>query len=172
MRDYLAWSASSTITSLTAFVVGLRWGAVGVAAAFALSDLFVCMPAPCWWATRRGPIRLGDLYLSAAPFAAGAATAFFVFSLVQHLTFANNFVLLATSAVIAYAASWSTVSRFARGPRHDRRCRAAYPHRTSPASAPNWDYPDVGGLSTNRRPYDERLQSRRANVTRARSFRL
>ena len=30
MRDYLAWSAFSTFTSLAAFVVGLRWGAVGV----------------------------------------------------------------------------------------------------------------------------------------------
>ena len=75
MRDYLAWSAFSTLTSVTAFVVGLRWGAVGVAAAFALSDLFVRMPALWWWATRRGPIRLADLYLSATPFAAGAAIA-------------------------------------------------------------------------------------------------
>lgn len=115
MRDYLAWSAFSTLTSVTAFVVGLRWGAVGVAAAFALSDLFVRMPALWWWATRRGPIRLSDLCLSAAPFAAGSATAFVVLGLVQRLTFTSDFMLLATSAIIAYAASWTTVGLFKRG---------------------------------------------------------
>ncbi|MDX2274474.1 MAG: lipopolysaccharide biosynthesis protein [Hyphomonadaceae bacterium] len=115
MRDYLAWSAFSTLTSVTAFVVGLRWGAVGVAAAFALSDLFVRMPALWWWATRRGPIRLADLYLSATPFAAGAAIAFVALSLVQQVAFASDLMLLVVSAIIAYAASWITVALFARG---------------------------------------------------------
>lgn len=115
MRDYLAWSAFSTFTSVTAFIVGLRWGAVGVAAAFALSDLFVRMPALWWWATRRGPIRMRDLYLSAAPFAAGSATAFVVVSLVQRMTLASDFILLAASAILAYIASWSVVALFKRG---------------------------------------------------------
>ncbi len=115
MRDYLAWSAFSTVTSIAAFVTGLNWGAVGVAAAFALSDLFVRMPALWWWVTRTGPIRMGDLYASAAPFAAGSATAFGAVSLVQHLSIANHLALLALSAGAAYAASWSTVALFKRG---------------------------------------------------------
>ncbi|MBX9747127.1 MAG: lipopolysaccharide biosynthesis protein [Hyphomonadaceae bacterium] len=115
MRDYLAWSAFSTLTSVTAFVVGLRWGAVGVAAAFALSDLFVRMPALWWWATRRGPIRLSDLYLTAAPFAAGAATAFAALHFVQRLTFTSDFTQLVVSLILAYAISWSTIVLFRRG---------------------------------------------------------
>lgn len=85
------------------------------AAAFALSDLFVRMPALWWWATRRGPIRLSDLCLTAAPFAAGSAAAFGVVNLVQLFAFSSDFMLLAVSALLAYAASWCTVCLFERG---------------------------------------------------------
>lgn len=114
-RDYLVWSAFSTVSSLAAFVIGLRWGAIGVAAAFALSDLLLRMPVLWWWVTRRGPIRMLDLYASAAPFAAGAAAAFLVVSALQRLSFPNDFLQLATSAVAAYASAWSTVALFRRG---------------------------------------------------------
>ncbi len=115
MRDYLIWSAFSTVTSFAAFVIGLRWGAVGVAAAFALSDLLLRMPVLWWWVTRRGPIQLSDLYLNAAPFAAGSVSAFLMISLAQSLPFPNDFLHLAASAIIAYATSWSTVALFKRG---------------------------------------------------------
>jgi PST family polysaccharide transporter len=88
---------------------------VGVAAAFALSDILIRMPALWWWVTRSGPIRMLDLYLSAAPFAAGAAAAFAVLSLAQRLPFPNDFVQLATSAIAAYAISWTTAGLFKRG---------------------------------------------------------
>jgi PST family polysaccharide transporter len=114
-RDYLIWSAFSTVTSLAAFVIGLRWGAVGVAAAFALSDLLLRMPALWWWATRRGPISMIDLYASAAPFAAAAAVAFVVLSALQRLPFPNDFTQLATSAIAAYVIAWGTVALFKRG---------------------------------------------------------
>jgi len=115
MRDYLVWSAFSTITSLVAFVVGLRWGVVGVAAAFGLSDLLLRMPALWWWVTRRGPIKMLDLYASAAPFAAGAAAAFVIVSALQRLPFPNDLIQLGLSAVAAYATAWSTVALFKRG---------------------------------------------------------
>lgn len=114
-RDYLIWSAFSAGTSVIAFVIGLRWGAVGVAAAFALSDLLLRMPVLWWWVTRAGPIKMADLYLSAAPFAAGAALSFVVLSAVQGAPFPNDLSLLAASAVIAYVVSWSTAALFRRG---------------------------------------------------------
>ncbi len=147
MRDYLSWSAFSTVTSIAAFIIGLRWGAVGVAAAFALSDLLLRMPVLWWWVTRRGPIQLSDLYLNAAPFAAGSVSAFLVVSFVQRLPFPNDFLHLAASAFIAYATTWSTVVLFERGraamadsirlmrteaPRLLRRHRSPYP-KTPPA---------------------------------------
>lgn len=114
-RDYLIWSAFSTATSLAAFIVGLRWGAVGVAAAFGLSDILLRMPVLWWWVTRRGPIRMSDLYANAAPFIAAAFVVFVVLTAVQLWTFPNAFAQLAASAVIAYAAGWGTVAAFKRG---------------------------------------------------------
>jgi PST family polysaccharide transporter len=114
-RDYLIWSAFSTVTSLISFVIGLRWGAVGVAAAFGLSDLLIRMPALWWWVTRRGPIRMNDLLLSAMPFAASGASAFVVVSALQRLPFASDFVQLAASAILVYASSWATIALFKRG---------------------------------------------------------
>ena len=114
-RDYLIWSAFSTITSLASFIIGLRWGALGVAAAFALSDLLLRMPVLWWWVTRRGPIKMADLYASSAPFAAGAAVAFIVLTAIQQLPFANDIAQLATSAIAGYAAAWGTAALFKRG---------------------------------------------------------
>ncbi|MCX7358740.1 MAG: lipopolysaccharide biosynthesis protein [Alphaproteobacteria bacterium] len=115
MRDYLIWSAFSTVTSLISFIVGLQWGAVGVAAAFGLTDLLIRMPALWWWVTRRGPIKMADLYLSAAPFAAAAAVVFLVLTEMQRLPFPNDFAQLAVSGVAAYALGWGTVAAFRRG---------------------------------------------------------
>jgi PST family polysaccharide transporter len=114
-RDYLIWSVFSTATSLAAFIVGLRWGAVGVAAAFGLSDILLRMPVLWWWVTRRGPIRMIDLYANAAPFMAAAAVVFVLLTAVQLWTFPSAFIQLAASAVIAYVAGWGTVASFKRG---------------------------------------------------------
>ncbi|WP_228126583.1 lipopolysaccharide biosynthesis protein [Candidatus Viadribacter manganicus] len=114
-RDYMIWSAFSTITSLISFVIGLRWGVVGVAAAFGISDLLLRMPALWWWVSRRGPIRMADLYLSAAPFAAGSTVAFAIVSGLQRIAFPGVFQQLAASAIAAYVVAWGTIALFKRG---------------------------------------------------------
>jgi PST family polysaccharide transporter len=114
-RAYLAWSAFSALTSVAAFVIGLRWGAIGVAAAFALTDVFVRLPALWWWVTRAGPIRMRDLYAAAAPFAAGAAACFATVSALQTLPFPNDFTQLAVSATVAYASAWGVAALFGAG---------------------------------------------------------
>jgi PST family polysaccharide transporter len=114
-RAYLAWSIFSAASTVAAFVIGLRWGAVGVAAAFALNDILVRMPVLWWAVTRVGPIRMWDLYRAAAPFAAGAVACFAAVSALQLLPFPNDLVLLAMSAAVGYAAAWGTASVFPAG---------------------------------------------------------
>lgn len=58
--------ASSAFASL-AFVIGLRWGAVGVAAAFAISEL-IRAPLLLWYAMRVGPVSLRDGSAALLPF--------------------------------------------------------------------------------------------------------
>ncbi len=114
-RAYMAWSAFSAVTSVLSFIVGLRWGAIGVAAAFALSDVLVRLPFLWWWVTRTGPIALMDLFLTAAPFAAGSAACLGALLLVQRLPFPNDFAFLAVNAIVAYAVAWSVAGSFKGG---------------------------------------------------------
>lgn len=114
-RDYLAWSLFAAVTSVASFVIGLRWGAVGVAATYALSDVLLRLPVLWWWVTRSGPIKQGDLYNAAAPFAVASAGCFGVLYLVQRIPFPNAFVHLAVSGMVAYAASWAVVALFKGG---------------------------------------------------------
>ncbi len=114
-KGYMLWSAFSVVTSVLAFVIGLRWGAVGVAAAFGLSDLLIRMPFLWWRVTRQGPIKLTDLIGAATPFAAGALACFGVVSAVQLIPFPNDFLHLAASAIVAYLAAWGTVALFPSG---------------------------------------------------------
>lgn len=114
-QDYFIWSLFSAATTIGAFVVGLPWGAVGVAAAFALSDVLLRLPALWWWVTRKGPISQFDLYRAAAPFAAGSAACFAVLLAVQRLPFTNDIAQLVVSVIAAYASSWAAVALFATG---------------------------------------------------------
>jgi PST family polysaccharide transporter len=114
-RDYLIWSVFSAVTSVAAFIIGIRWGAVGVAAAFALSDVLLRLPFLWWWVSRAGPIKQSHLYGAAAPFAAGSAACFAVLMLLQRLPFANDFIQLAISAIAAYAVSWGVIALFQGG---------------------------------------------------------
>src|SRR3546814_12433911 len=54
------WGMVVAVTSIGAFAVGLPWGAVGVAAAYGLSDLFIRAPIIWYWVGRRGPVANRD----------------------------------------------------------------------------------------------------------------
>jgi PST family polysaccharide transporter len=61
---------------VSAFVVGLPWGAAGVAAAYAISTS-IALPFRWWYLARVSPIRWRDNAALQLPYlAAGAATAF------------------------------------------------------------------------------------------------
>lgn len=52
---------------MVSIVAGLPWGALGVAAAYAASDLCLSTPLLFWYVGRKGPIRAGDFYRTIAP---------------------------------------------------------------------------------------------------------
>ncbi|NWG53467.1 MAG: oligosaccharide flippase family protein [Hydrogenophilaceae bacterium] len=109
------WSVFSILTTLGAVMIGVRWGAVGAAAAFALSDVFLRLPFLWWIVTRKGPIKLGDLYGAAWPFAVASGAVFVVTSALMRLPYPNDFLLLAACALAAYATALATLSLFKGG---------------------------------------------------------
>ena len=74
-RDMFRWGILGTAISVVAIVAGLPWGAVGVAAVYALSDILIKTPLLFWHVGRSGPVRTSDLYRALlTPALAAAAT--------------------------------------------------------------------------------------------------
>jgi O-antigen/teichoic acid export membrane protein len=67
-RDMLYWSAINAPLAIVPIIIGLRWGAVGVAASYSIVRLLVANPLQFWFVGRRGPVRTADFYRLLAPF--------------------------------------------------------------------------------------------------------
>jgi polysaccharide transporter, PST family len=75
-KELFQLSVFRAATACAAFVVGLPWGPLGVATAYAISDIVVRMPVQAMVVTRSGPLSRRALMRSLIPhFAATAATA-------------------------------------------------------------------------------------------------
>lgn len=67
-RDLAKLGAAGAVISLSSFLVGLQWGAVGVAAAYALSGFALRLPLSLWMLGGRGPVTWRDIVQLAAPY--------------------------------------------------------------------------------------------------------
>jgi PST family polysaccharide transporter len=68
--DMFRWGLIGSGLAIASFVVGLWWGALGVAIAYSVSGLVLRTPILLWMVGRRGPVSNGDFYRVMAPFAA------------------------------------------------------------------------------------------------------
>src|ERR1041384_6441553 len=66
-RELFQWGIISAIIAVVSIIGGLRWGAFGVAAGYAVSDLLLTTPLLVWFAGRRGQVRTSDFYITIAP---------------------------------------------------------------------------------------------------------
>ncbi|MCW3797128.1 lipopolysaccharide biosynthesis protein [Sphingomonas sp. BN140010] len=103
-RDAMVSSVATSIYSSVAFVIGLPWGAVGVAMAYAVSEL-IRTPVMLWYATRVGPVRFGDMGRALVPFLAGVPLCLAVVTLlVRQLDHSIGlFAFVAVAGIAAYA---------------------------------------------------------------------
>jgi PST family polysaccharide transporter len=74
-RDLFRWGVISAVIAVSSIIGGLPWGAKGVAATYAISDLCIATPLLFWYVGRRGPIRASDFYHTIAPSAAASLCA-------------------------------------------------------------------------------------------------
>lgn len=66
-REIFKWGIISGAIAIVSIVVGLPWGATGVAASYAVTDFFVATPLLFWYVGRKGPVRAADFYRTVAP---------------------------------------------------------------------------------------------------------
>lgn len=63
----LQWGFINGVMAIIAIVGGLPWGAVGVAASYAITGLLIRTPLLFWWVSRGGAVRTSDFYRTMAP---------------------------------------------------------------------------------------------------------
>ncbi len=71
-RTMFRWGMYSAFSTILSFIVGLQWGAVGVAAAYAISDYLTRTPFLWMIVGRVGPVRLRDMLMIQMPLLAAA----------------------------------------------------------------------------------------------------
>lgn len=71
-REMLHWSLISAPFSILSIVIGLRWGALGVAASYSFARVFVINPLMFWFIGRSGPVPTSDFYRLLAPYTGAA----------------------------------------------------------------------------------------------------
>lgn len=67
--DFFRIGVFGAVTTVLSFVIGLQWGPVGVAAAYAITDYIVRLPVIWANAGSKGPVSTRDLYTMAMPHA-------------------------------------------------------------------------------------------------------
>jgi PST family polysaccharide transporter len=58
----LQWGVIDAVLSIASIVIGLHWGAFGVATAYAVSGICLRKPLQFWFVTRTGPVRTKEFY--------------------------------------------------------------------------------------------------------------
>lgn len=77
-RELFKWGIIGGVIAMLSIIVGLRWGAIGVAASYAATDLCLSTPLLFWYVGRKGPVRAGDCYRTIAPAACAAVCSLLV----------------------------------------------------------------------------------------------
>ena len=71
-RTMLNWGFVGSATAIISILIGLPWGALGVAMSYGLIGFFIRTPLNLWYVGREGPVRTRDFYVTMAPFALAA----------------------------------------------------------------------------------------------------
>jgi PST family polysaccharide transporter len=114
--DYARWGVVNAVTSITAFFIGLPYGAFGVALAYAISE-YIRTPFLWWYATRHSPVdplRITSAILPHVISAAVSAACLFYFHATAQI---HPFAVLACGLVLSYLVFTLTMILFEEGRR-------------------------------------------------------
>lgn len=92
-RHMLQWGFISGPLTMGSIVLGLPWGAVGVATSYALTRVLLTDPLLFWFVGRTGPVRTKDFYRTIAPFTLASLAALAVSSAVRFFANFHNPIL-------------------------------------------------------------------------------
>lgn len=112
--DYAKCGVVNAVTSVAAFLIGLPYGAFGVAVAYAASE-YLRTPLLWWYATRRGPVKAGDIIPVVMPQVASAIVAAVALFYFHTIAIGPDMLLLAIGLLLSYGTFTLTMSLFNEG---------------------------------------------------------
>lgn len=113
-RHYVYGGLFGTAMNIAAFVIGLRWGAIGVATAYAISE-YLKAPGIWWLVTREGPLRAGQMARASLPHLGAAFLSLATVVALQNTLSAPTLVVLVAALVGSYAVSLPLLALTAAG---------------------------------------------------------
>jgi PST family polysaccharide transporter len=105
-NEYAKLGVFNAITTILAFAVGLPWGAVGVASAYAISGVLIRLPAVIWLVGSRGPVSRHDIVMCLWPYVAAMVVSFGAWSAIAATVTTAGVQALLASVFVIYAVSW------------------------------------------------------------------
>jgi PST family polysaccharide transporter len=92
-RELLTWGFISGPLTIGSILLGLPWGALGVATSYAATRVLLTDPLLFWFVGRRGPVRTRDFYRTIAPFTFASLAALGVSTACRYFSGIHNPVL-------------------------------------------------------------------------------
>ncbi|MDB5648603.1 MAG: capsular polysaccharide biosynthesis protein, partial [Hyphomicrobiales bacterium] len=102
-RELMGTSVATSTVTVIAFVIGLRWGAVGVACAYAIVEYVYRIPLLVILAGRKGAVTRADLMLGLLPLLTAAGLTLLTLDQLRELTTFKGWQLILVALPIAYA---------------------------------------------------------------------
>lgn len=101
-RTMFRWGVYSSITTVAAFAIGIQWGAVGVAAAYAISGYALRIPVLAALLHRVGPITAWDFLMPQLLFVVSALAAWACYLALPHSWVSWNLSAIAIAVGLNY----------------------------------------------------------------------
>lgn len=101
-NDMLRTGLVNALVALASFAIGIAWGILGVAVAFALGRLCLCLPHGFWRAGREGPLGHGEMARLLAPHTVALGATFMLIWAVRQLFGNPLWPMLLTSLGASY----------------------------------------------------------------------
>jgi PST family polysaccharide transporter len=112
--DFMRWGIVTAVTSVLAFIVGLPYGALGVAIAYAISE-YLRTPFLWLYIGKTGPLRASHVLRAATPFVLGAHLALAAVWLAKPLLPQQHIAAMASAVVLSYLTTIVVALAFASG---------------------------------------------------------
>jgi len=112
VKESLWWQIVTSIMATLSFIIGLPWGAKGVAISYSLSGLFLRVPLYIWWAGRKGPVSTFDIARPVVLFALYGFVLALLFYFIRtwlalDYSFSMSIGAVSVSTAVSYAAYYS-----------------------------------------------------------------